>query len=727
MEEPEAHTALTVEARPSAALNDRDLSSLYPLAARQPHSRGGDAHNNQRAPAGEMHGRRRRADIVALERDAYRASDGSPRASRPPSSPPPSSTKGATPSSAAPARAFNGSHSGRSARGSSLGSACPSDFSTPPTSGKHASRRAPTYTCPQSELLPGIIFEDGSRTIARLMGLGAAQLQGILAEGDEIVEVNGRPCDSEEMRQALECTGNIFGSSVLITVARRSTAEQATEYFSTRLLLAPAHEVLAKDQLWQSLQELSSSVSAANATAGVGLVLGMDSRGEPYVERCVDKSPAVRCGVIARYDVLYSIDGFVVSGKRADYISNLLTGEEGSACHLVLLRGAERDSIQITLKRALPAGVPRRPMIKDVASQFDEMERRRLTEMTQFLHNFGAWHREVNRWLQSTVRGLQAEANGASPKGKLNITVNSLNASRGQLQDAIHLESLCEQMLQSHNHKLLNPLLELWMHWTWQRRRLQLLSRRLVSLSRRNRLASIFRRLYENCTARRLYRRQLSKAIVYGRIVHAKFGFAGLADHQQQMFKRRQEAKKIASILVRVSLSMSRSKKIRTLQSWWTVSMRNKAHERNASLSVQKCGRRLLCSTLQAWLWLHQIRKQVISKGIWLLTNFNHRLMGVALQHLVGHMLRRKKARAISRRYTMARAFAGLRIVAEGLENTSIMEQQHFYATTAKSLGTPVQGEHRRKSSIRAWIGKSLMKVMVMRQCNLKCQPHTQV
>ena len=144
MEEPEAHTALTVEARPSAALNYRDLSSLYPLAARQPHSRGGDAHNNQRAPAGEMHGRRRRADIVALERDAYRASDGSPRASRPPSSPPPSSTKGATPSSVAPARAFNGSHSRRSARGSSLGSACPSDFSTPPTSGKHASRRAPT-------------------------------------------------------------------------------------------------------------------------------------------------------------------------------------------------------------------------------------------------------------------------------------------------------------------------------------------------------------------------------------------------------------------------------------------------------------------------------------------------------------------------------------------------------------------------------------------------------
>jgi hypothetical protein len=188
----------------------------------------------------------------------------------------------------------------------------------------------------------------------------------------------------------------------------------------------------------------------------------------------------------------------------------------------VLLRGAERNSIQVTLKRALPAGVQRRPTIKDVAAQFDNMERRRLTETTQFMHNFGAWHRELNRWLESTVRGLHEETKGASPKGKLNITVNSMNSSRGQLQDAIHLESLCEQVLRSHNQKLLQPLLQLWVHWTWQRRRLHLLSTRLDALLRRNQQVSFFRRLYENCTARRLYRRQLSKAIVYGRIAQAK-------------------------------------------------------------------------------------------------------------------------------------------------------------------------------------------------------------
>jgi hypothetical protein len=690
-----------------------DLFSLYPLAART-RPGGISAHTT---PAGEQKpGRRRRADInVALsaseaEHDPA-APHGSPRSSRPASSPPPSSAaKGASPSPAALSRAPNGTQTGS---GRSLGSDCPSGFSTPHTTGRHASRRSPVYTCPQNELLPGIVFEDGSRKIARLMRLSAAHLQGILAEGDEIVEVNGRPCDSEQLRQALTCTGNLFGSSVLITVARRSPNEHSTDYFSTRLLLAPAHEVHAKDQLWQSLQELSfpeSSAAAANAAAGVGLVLGMDARGEPYVERFVGKSPAERCGVIARHDVLYSIDGFVVGGKRPDYISNLLTGEEGSACHLVLLRGAERNSIQVTLKRALPAGVQRRPTIKDVAAQFDNMERRRLTETTQFMHNFGAWHRELNRWLESTVRGLHEETKGASPKGKLNITVNSMNSSRGQLQDAIHLESLCEQVLRSHNQKLLQPLLQLWVHWTWQRRRLHLLSTRLDALLRRNQQVSFFRRLYENCTARRLYRRQLSKAIVYGRIAQAKLGFAGLADYQQQMYERRQEGKRIASILVRVSLSMSRSKRIRTLRSWWEVAMRTKSQQRNASISAQKSGRRLMFSTLQGWWWLKQIRKQTISKGIWLLTKFNHRLMDMTLQRLARHMLRSRKARSISRRYTTARAFAGLKIVTEGLEKTSIAEQHSIFSTTGR-IGTPVHCEHRRKSSIRAWVGKSLMKV----------------
>jgi len=670
---------LSMEERPSA-LNERDLSSLYPLAART-RPGGISAHTT---PMGEQNpGWRRRAHInVALSVSDSEAPHGSKRTSQ-------------------------------TARGSLLGSACSSGFSTPHATGRHASRRSPVYTCPQSELLPGIVFENGSRKIARLMRLSAAQLQGILAEGDEIVEVNGRPCDSEQLRQALKCTGNLFGSSVLITVARRSPNEHSTDYFSTRLLLAPAHEVLAKDQLWQSLQELSfpeSSAAAANASAGVGLVLGMDARGEPYVERFVEKSPAELCGVIERHDVLYSIDGFVVGGKRPDYISNLLTGEEGSACHLMLLRGAERNSIQVTLKRALPAGVQRRPTIKDVAAQFENMERRRLTETTQFMHNFGAWHREVNRYLESTVRGLHEETNGTSPKGKLNITVNSLNSSRGQLQDAIHLESLCEQVLRSHNQKLLQPLVEFWVHWTWQRRRLHLLSTRLDALLRRNQRASFFCRLYENCTARRLYRRKLSKAIVYGRIAQAKSGFAGLANCQQQMYERRQEGKRIASILVRVSLSMSRSKRIRNLRSWWEVAMRTKSQQRNASILAQKSGRRLMFSTLQAWWWLKQIRKQTISKGIWLLTKFNHGLMDMALQHLAGHMLLRRKARSISRRYATARAFAGLKIVTEGLEKTSIAEQHSIFSTTGR-IGTPMHGEHRRKSSIRAWVGKSLLKV----------------
>jgi hypothetical protein len=107
---------------------------------------------------------------------------------------------------------------------------------------------------------------------------------------------------------------------------------------------------------------------------------------------------------------------------------------------------------------------------------------------------------------------------------------------------------------------------------------------------------------------------------------------------------------------------------------------------------------------------LKQIRKQTISKGIWLLTKFNHGLMDMALQHLAGHMLLRRKARSISRRYATARAFAGLKIVTEGLEKTSIAEQHSIFSTTGR-IGTPMHGEHRRKSSIRAWVGKSLLKV----------------
>jgi len=54
--------------------------------------------------------------------------------------------------------------------------------------------------------------------VARLAKLSAAHLQGVLVEGDEIVEVNGQACDNEVLKKELECNGNLFGSSVLVTI-----------------------------------------------------------------------------------------------------------------------------------------------------------------------------------------------------------------------------------------------------------------------------------------------------------------------------------------------------------------------------------------------------------------------------------------------------------------------------------------------------------------------------
>ena len=50
------------------------------------------------------------------------------------------------------------------------------------------------------------------------MNLSSAHLQGILAEGDEIVEVNGRALDSNEIKRQLDCSGNLFGSSVRVMI-----------------------------------------------------------------------------------------------------------------------------------------------------------------------------------------------------------------------------------------------------------------------------------------------------------------------------------------------------------------------------------------------------------------------------------------------------------------------------------------------------------------------------
>jgi hypothetical protein len=90
--------------------------------------------------------------------------------------------------------------------------------------------------------------------------------------------------------------------------ARYNGNEKRMEHFSTHLILAPAHEVLAKDSLWRSLQELSNSVSPNNpkSIAGVGLVLGVNSREEPYIECVVENSPAMRSVTLCR--LVYACD-----------------------------------------------------------------------------------------------------------------------------------------------------------------------------------------------------------------------------------------------------------------------------------------------------------------------------------------------------------------------------------------------------------------------------------
>ena len=90
--------------------------------------------------------------------------------------------------------------------------------------------------------------------------------------------------------------------------ARYNGNEKRMEHFSTHLILAPAHEVLAKDRLWRSLQELSNPVSPNNSKsiAGVGLVLGVNSREEPYIECVVENSPAMRSVTLCR--LVYACD-----------------------------------------------------------------------------------------------------------------------------------------------------------------------------------------------------------------------------------------------------------------------------------------------------------------------------------------------------------------------------------------------------------------------------------
>ena len=112
--------------------------------------------------------------------------------------------------------------------------------------------------------------------------------------------------------------------------------------------------------------------------------------------------------------------------------------------------------MQVSLQRALPANVPRRPTVQDIAVQLDAIERGRLSDLTHFLHSFSTWHREVHKWLQSTARSINPE-NGNTTPGKL-----SVNAIRGQLQEDIRKESLCERMVQSFRRRQLIQLAEFW-------------------------------------------------------------------------------------------------------------------------------------------------------------------------------------------------------------------------------------------------------------------------
>jgi len=175
------------------------------------------------------------------------------------------------------------------------------------------------------------------------------------------------------------------------------------------------------------------------------------------------------------------------------------------------------------------------------------------------------------------------------------------------------------------------------------------------------------------------------------------------------VYERTQEVRRISAVLVRVSMCMSRSKRFRALLAWWTVTTRHKAHRRTCTITQDKSARRTLCCILEQWSGLMQMRQQLVQKGIWLLTNLNHKRMDLALHNMQRHVLRRRKARSFACRKTLGRAFAVLKIVAEGLETTSVQQKTSIFASTAKSL----QVQLRMKSNLRAWLGKGMMKAQI--------------
>lgn len=161
--------------------------------------------------------------------------------------------------------------------------------------------------------------------------------------------------------------------------------------------------------------------------------------------------------------------------------------------------------------------------MKATMKMLDEMEHNRLADLTQFLQSFSVWHREVNKWLQSTARVLHSHTVTTSP-------------GRMRVNDLVRAESKCQEMLHYHNRNyLLTPLVQFWKKWAQQHSWLRKLLQKRLVLTTRNRRRFFLLCLYEHATARHLYRRQVSKAVAYGNIVHKKFAFACFVLHHRQV------------------------------------------------------------------------------------------------------------------------------------------------------------------------------------------------
>ena len=571
-------------------------------------------------------------------------------------------------------------------------------------------RRPPGYKCPQCPLLAGVVFKAKSRTIERILPLSAAHLQGMLREGDEIVEVNGRACDPNTVRKALECSGNVLGHSVVVTVVRWTDASEGAR-FSGRLLLAPAHEVLAKEKLWLALQELSSPVpaDAVDFKAGIGLILGLKADGEVYVESLVDQSPAMLSGMIQRLDIVHSIDGMVVKGKLVDEISSCLVGEEDTVCLVKLLRSESRETVQVSLKRALPAGMTRRPTVRDVAAFLDKLERKRLELANDFVENFSSWHSAVHEWLHSSVRAMKDLSQSPTPRtpGKLNVS-----ASRGgPLVQAIRVESQCEQMMLTLQRRTMLVVLEFWGAWSWRRRRMGILGQKVVARGVRVCARVFFAHFLHHAIAKRLYRRQLAKAIVYGKLVHSKFGFAALAEHRLLMREQQHEAKINAFVSSSVKACMQRTRLTRLWLAWRGTYTQRKVILRAERITSRRSVRRSLLRSL--WTWIHVVRvtAQNRRKGIRLMIRTHLNRMKGGFYALSSNCLsRRQRGGDLQdlRASGLGEDAAFVERIRAKVVGQPVISDWSSISGTSKSK--EIQGTSTRSRALHAWLCKLHMK-----------------